>query len=169
MKYDNIEDEEKPFYSSENHRDYIKPSEETPQYCPPSQNNPIDKQVATDNKVYPSSQNIVVETPNPQPQQDLGPISPPVYQFQEKINNYQTPSPKPEEYPSQEIIENNSFPPSNQDINIPPENNDNFCLLPSNQEQTQPQDNIDNIQNPPQNVENDNNGSNFTRGGGIYQ
>ncbi len=50
----------------------------------------------------PTSQNIVVETPNPQPQQNLGPILPQVYQLQE--------------YPSQEIVENNPNPSRNQNI-----------------------------------------------------
>ena len=170
MKYDNKRVEEKPYCLPENHPDYIKPSEEIPQYYPPIQNNLIDKPIATDNVIPPTSLNIVVETPIPQPQQNLGPVPPPVYQVPVNINNSQTPlPPKPEEYPSQEMKENNSFPPSNQDINIPPENNDNFCLLPSNQEQIQPQDNTNNNQNPPQNVENNNNGNNFTGGGGIYQ
>ena len=168
-KYDNKVVEEKPYYLSENHPDYIKPSEETPQYYPPPQNNLIDKPVATVNVVPPISQNIVVETPIPQPQQNLGPIPPPVYQVQENINNSQTFPPKPEEYPPQENIAINSINSSNLDINIPSENNDNISLFSSNQEQIQPRDNTNNNQNPPQNVENSNNGSNFTGGGGIYQ
>ena len=145
----------------EDHPDYIKPSDETPQYCPPPQDNLINK------PMQPTSQNIVVETPLPQPQQDLGPIPPPIYPLPENINNNQTPPPPiPEEYPSQEIIQNNPVPPSIQETNITSGNNDNYCILQENQEQIQPQDNNDN-QNPPQNVENNN--PIYTGGGGIYQ
>ena len=156
-KYDNTDE------LPEGHPDYIKPSDETPQYCPPPQDNLIDKPVPNVNIVQPMSQNIVVDTP----QQDLGPIPPPVYPPPENINNYQTPPPaQPQEYPSQENIQNNPVPPSNQENNIPSDNNDNYCILQDNQEQIQQQDNNDN-QNPPQNEENNNSG--YTGGGGIYQ
>ena len=155
-KYDNTDE------LPEGHPDYIKPSDETPQYCPPPQDNLIDKPVPNVNIIQPMSQNIVVDTP----QQDLGPIPPPVYPPPENIN-YQTPPPaQPQEYPSQENIQNNPVPPSNQENNIPSDNNDNYCILQDNQEQIQQQDNNDN-QNPPQNEENNNSG--YTGGGGIYQ
>lgn len=156
-KYDNTDE------LPEGHPDYIKPSDETPQYCPPPQDNLIDKPVPNVNIIQPMSQNIVVDTP----QQDLGPIPPPVYPLPENINNYQTPPPaQPQEYPSQENIQNNPVPPSNQENNIPSDNNDNYCILQDNQEQIQQQDNNDN-QNPPQDEENNN--SVYTGGGGIYQ
>jgi hypothetical protein len=155
-KYDNTDE------LPEGHPDYIKPSDETPQYCPPPQDNLIDKPVPNVNIIQPMSQNIVVDTPP----QDLGPIPPPVYPPPENIN-YQTPPPaQPQEYPSQENIQNNPVPPSNQENNIPSDNNDNYCILQDNQEQIQQQDNNDN-QNPPQNEENNNSG--YTGGGGIYQ
>ena len=140
----------------EDHPDYIKYSDETPQYYPLPQDNLINKPMPTENKVTPNPHNTVVETPFPK--QDLGPMFPQDDSFSENNNNnYQAPPPQPEEYPSLEILQqNNHVPPSNQEPNITPDNNNNYCILQENQEQTQSQDNYNNNQNPPQNDENNN-------------
>ena len=82
-KYDNKDE------LPEDHRDYIKYSEETPQYCPPPQDNLINKPIPNEN----------IETPTP--------IFPKNDSFSENNNNNQAPPPQPIEYPSQEIVQNN--------------------------------------------------------------
>ena len=153
-KYD---DNNNPDELPKDHPDYI--------YYPP-QENLIDKPKPPENIITPSSQNITVENPIPQPQQDLGPNIPPVIDIatpisnkepnppQENIINEQVPPPIQIDYPPQENIINEQVPPPNQIEYPPQEIVQNNPIPPQNQEDYPSQEIVVNEAVPAQNEPN---------------
>lgn len=153
-KYD---DNNNPDELPKDHPDYI--------YYPP-QENLIDKPKPPENVITPSSQNITVENPIPQPQQDLGPNIPPVIDIatpisnkepnppQENIINEQVPPPIQIDYPPQENIINEQVPPPNQIEYPPQEIVQNNPIPPQNQEDYPSQEIVVNEAVPAQNEPN---------------